>query len=162
MLFNLLYFCKYLLHFLLLFTFVKTKLFIKIIDFFHYHCFNFFLAISSHVLKCHRFLFLSFVFSFSFFFHLERCFPSEVLLAPYLAMLMYILPDSFWQVFLLSLPLNINGTPVVGESRSSFAHFALPTMVSYLAELQTTKFFGTYSSNLSSLTLCFYLCNVCT
>lgn len=75
MLFNLLYFCKYLLHFLLLFTFVKTKLFIKIIDFFHYHCFNFFLAISSHVLKCHRFLFLSFVFSFSFFFPSREVFP---------------------------------------------------------------------------------------
>lgn len=61
----------------------------------------------------------------------------EVLLAPYLAMLMYIVPASFWQASLLSLPLNINGNPVAGEPRSSFVHFALPIRVSYHAELQT-------------------------
>lgn len=86
----------------------------------------------------------------------------EVLLVPYLAMLMYIVPASFWQASLLSLPLNINGTSVVGEPRSSFVHFVLPSMVSYSAELQTVLILWNLFFNLSSLTLCFYLCNVCT
>lgn len=127
MLLNLLYFCWYLLHFLLMLTFVKTSLFIKIIVLFSlplfHRMFHFFLEVSSlifsNAIDC---FLLSFVFSY-----LERCSPVEVLLAPYPAMFMFMVPASCWQVSLLPLPLNIGSTPVVGEPRRSFVHFAWPT-----------------------------------